>query len=84
VRHAHASSVTIRLARRAEHLVLEVSDDGQGVATERRAGVGLRSMCERAEELGGECRLETAAGGGTRVFACLPLTQNPPDLPEPL
>jgi signal transduction histidine kinase len=51
-----------------------VEDDGTGMARDRTDGVGLRSMHERAAELGGELRIESGAGGrGTRVVATLPL-----------
>jgi signal transduction histidine kinase len=72
VRHSGASCATISIEARGEDLVLEIRDDGRGMADEQ-PGVGLRSMRERAEELGG--RLEVAAGGerGTLVRAVLPL-----------
>ena len=54
-------------------LSLEIEDDGTGLSVERRAGVGLNSMRERAEELGGTCVVETAAMSGTTVRARLPL-----------
>ncbi len=53
-------------------MVLEVSDDGRGLPAERRAGVGLSSMRERAAELGGVCSIEPGPAGGTRVLARLP------------
>jgi signal transduction histidine kinase len=40
-----------------------------------RAGVGLSSMHERAEEIGGSCAFERGVHGGTRVTALLPLRQ---------
>jgi signal transduction histidine kinase len=78
VRHAQARSCVVRLASLDHEQVLEVEirDDGVGVLEVRRpAGIGLRSMRERAEELGGECRIERleAPSGGTRVLARLPL-----------
>ena len=52
-------------------LVLSVADDGQGFDPARRAvrgrRLGLTSMEERAEELGGTLDIESAAGEGTRV-----------------
>ena len=54
-------------------LELEVRDDGVGMPEGRRAGVGLSSMRERAEELGGTCVVEPDPEGGTRVLARLPL-----------
>jgi signal transduction histidine kinase len=73
VRHAHARSCLIRLAIDPTLLSLEIRDDGVGLPRERHAGVGLQSMHERAEELGGMCQIEAEPVGGTRVLAQLPL-----------
>jgi signal transduction histidine kinase len=74
VRHAGAAHCLIRVARRPDAGVveLEVSDDGRGMGAAWREGIGLGSMRERAEELGGTCVVGPAPGGGTRVFARLP------------
>jgi signal transduction histidine kinase len=71
-RHAQARTATVRFAL-AGGLEIEVADDGAGLPLERRAGVGLLSMRERAAELGGELRIEPRPEGGTRVWARLPL-----------
>jgi signal transduction histidine kinase len=73
VRHAQARTCQLRLIL-SNGLEIDVTDDGRGLPAERRRGVGLTSMHERAEELGGSCVVEPAAGGGTRVWARLPLT----------
>ena len=57
----------------ASWLHIAVADDGMGLPAAYRAGVGIQSMRERAEELGGSFSLEAATGGGTRVQARLPL-----------
>jgi signal transduction histidine kinase len=54
-------------------LELEITDDGAGIPGDRVAGVGLSSMRERAEELGGTCKVEPGPQGGTRVLARLSL-----------
>ena len=74
VRHARASncSIRIRLDEEAEALIVEVEDDGRGIREDDRAGVGMSSMRERTEELGGWCTVKSLAGGGTLVRACLP------------
>ena len=76
-RHARAHSCRIHLTLEEDpewsELVLEISDDGVGLPTERRVGIGLSSMRERAEELGGKCIVESPSEGGTRVLACLPV-----------
>jgi signal transduction histidine kinase len=79
IRHAQAGHCTIQFAQigngRANALQIEVVDDGIGLPRELRAGVGLRSMRERAEELGGTLTIESASRGGTRILATLPLVQ---------
>jgi signal transduction histidine kinase len=49
-----------------------VRDDGVGIAEDVSAGVGLLSLRERAEELGGRCEVSCPDGGGTLVRAWLP------------
>jgi signal transduction histidine kinase len=70
--HAHAHTCAVRLAL-TDALEVEIADDGVGLSAERRAGVGLLSMRERAAELGGACAIETLGESGTRVYARLPL-----------
>jgi signal transduction histidine kinase len=76
VRHAQAHTCQVQL-RLAEALCLEIRDDGIGLPADRQAGVGLRSMRERAEELGGTCSIETASANGARVMLRLPLSLLP-------
>ena len=72
-RHSGASSCVLALAVDGRALILRVVDDGRGIADGVPAGVGLASMRERAEELGGSLDVRVAAGGGTEVRATLPL-----------
>ncbi|HYQ85185.1 MAG TPA: CHASE domain-containing protein, partial [Rubrobacter sp.] len=74
VRHARAShcSIRIRLDEDAGALSVEVEDDGRGIRDDDNAGVGMLSMRERTEELGGWCTVQPLAGGGTLVRALLP------------
>jgi signal transduction histidine kinase/sensor domain CHASE-containing protein len=74
VRHARAShcSIRIRLDKEAGALSVEVEDDGRGIRDDDRAGVGMSSMRERTEELGGWCSVKALAEGGTLVRALLP------------
>ncbi|MFI6294504.1 sensor histidine kinase [Nonomuraea sp. NPDC050790] len=72
-RHAAATSVTVALERCQDRLRVRVRDDGRGLPAEPPAGIGLRSMRERAAELGGCCVIRHAEGGGTVVEVDLPL-----------
>ena len=73
-RHAGAGSCRVVLrAPSGGALEIEVSDDGGGISGKREDGMGLVSMRERAEELGGTCEVSTPPGGGTRIVAKLPI-----------
>ncbi|HEY0888951.1 MAG TPA: ATP-binding protein, partial [Nocardioides sp.] len=71
-RHADAARVRLGVERLPDHLEVTVADDGQGLIAGRRTGVGLVSMRERAEELGGSCTVTSGPLGGTVVVATLP------------
>ncbi|MEV5765332.1 GAF domain-containing sensor histidine kinase [Micromonospora sp. NPDC052213] len=73
-RHSGGGSARVRLAISDGTLTVDVRDDGAGLpATPVRVGaVGLRSMAERAEALGGAVRVESPAEGGTVVRGVLP------------
>jgi signal transduction histidine kinase len=74
VRHSGGTEVTLRLRRRPDALELVVRDDGGGVTGARTDGVGIGSMRDRAEEVGGSCTVSSSTqGGGTEVMARLPL-----------
>ncbi|MDQ2903698.1 MAG: histidine kinase [Chloroflexota bacterium] len=72
VRHAHAQTCSIRLELDTM-LSVEICDNGTGFLAEQHAGVGIRSMNERASELGGTCIVESVPTGGTCVLAQLPI-----------
>lgn len=77
VRHSAAASCAVSLRRDPDSLCIEVRDDGIGLAADTTRGVGLSSMRERAEELGGSCTATSASGAGTVIEARLPLTAPP-------
>jgi signal transduction histidine kinase len=72
MRHAQAHSCRVSLSVE-EALQIEVRDDGKGFAQTARAGVGLTSMRERAEELGGVFAIAKDRPGGPQITARLPL-----------
>jgi len=73
VRHAAASTCTVSLGLSGDDLLVEIVDDGRGVAPDAVPGVGSTSMRERAAELGGTLDVTSAPGAGTTVRARLPL-----------
>lgn len=73
VKHAKAHSCAVRIEHDGRQLELTVQDDGQGLPPTPTLGLGMASMRERAEELGGT--LVVAAGprgAGLTVRAVLP------------
>jgi signal transduction histidine kinase len=73
-KHARATQVAVSMEVERGTLRLVVADDGIGFDLERLAepdgsrGWGLLSMTERAEAVGGHCRIETGPGQGTQVI----------------
>lgn len=76
-RHAHATRCTLRLEAGDRALVVTVEDDGRGIAGDAEAGVGMVSLRERADELGGTVEVCCPPGRGTVVRAVLPLGPQP-------
>jgi signal transduction histidine kinase len=73
-RHAHAHKIQIEFKKEQDHLNVQVADDGVGFDTSSELrGFGLRSMTERADNLGGTLRLESSPGTGTKVNVQVPL-----------
>jgi len=74
VRHAHAQNCQLRICLEKQTLQIEITDDGIGLPPTYRTGVGLLSMRERAQELGGTCEVIRTGQRGTRVQVCLPFS----------
>jgi signal transduction histidine kinase len=76
VRHAQARRVEVAMTRDRGGVTLRIADDGQGFDTQApRAGthVGLWSMRERVEQLGGRFEVESAPRQGTKLTMTIPL-----------
>ncbi len=67
VRHSEATHVEVNLRGVDDYLVLRVRDDGVGFDKVGGVGRGLRNLATRAEDLGGECTIDSSAGSGTLV-----------------
>jgi len=76
-KHARASTVGLVWQRSATNWVLHVTDDGVGFdlvkAARRPKSVGLLSMRERAELIGGSLQIQSTPGQGTAVTLLLPI-----------
>lgn len=70
VKHADASTVTIRLAANKGYCELSVHDDGAGIPADsdpRTPGLGLKTMRYRARLIGAQFSIDTSPRRGTRV-----------------
>jgi len=73
-KHADASQCSVRV--HLDHgMIVDVCDNGVGLAEGWRAGVGIVSMRERVAELGGDLVIEPVFPHGTRVAARLPVRE---------
>lgn len=78
-KHARTPSARVTFVNTSEHIRVVVADDGCGFESSQETAIGedgqhfgLRSMRERAAEIGGHLRIESRPGGGTQVIIHLP------------
>jgi signal transduction histidine kinase len=84
IRHANAKHIRVRLALHEGWFEGHIEDDGRGfdpndshlTGTAPR-GLGLLGMKERAAQFGGELKIESQYGGGTRVSIRIPVNLSP-------
>ena len=75
-RHAHASEVRLHVRSEASFLELIIEDNGDAFDSSlAHSGNGLGNMKSRLASIGGECRIDSTPGTGTRVSLRLPLAQ---------
>ena len=84
--HAEAESVQVSLARMGGTVELSITDDGRGFTFDQASrGLGMGGMRERALLVGGDLRIESRPGVGTRVRLRVPIENLdgsvPPDTP---
>src|SRR5215207_6865207 len=81
-RHSGAEHVRVRVCGSEEKLSAEVEDDGQGFdqaqepSSTTHGGMVIRAMRKRANHLGGELKMESEPGKGTKVLFELPLQRD--------
>jgi signal transduction histidine kinase len=77
-KHADAASAMLQVTVGDGRLDVLISDDGRGFdQAAERSGFGLAGMRERVELTGGELKVESMPGSGTKVMASLPLGGEP-------
>ena len=83
-KHSAATRAEVRLVRDRETIYLRIDDQGTGFDPERLdgTGLGLVSMRERVNHLGGRLSIGSAPGDGTRIGVYLPLTIGVESRPE--
>jgi len=74
-RHSASRTASIRLVRGQSGVTLEVNDAGCGMRSDSTPGVGIASMRERAQQLGGSLDI-VSPNGGTTVRAVIPFSQS--------
>ena len=72
-KYARATKATVRVRGLADHMTIEVSDDGVGGA-DPQAGSGLRGLADRLAALDGTITVASPVGGGTTISAEIPTT----------
>jgi signal transduction histidine kinase len=76
LRHAKPTVISVNLRCKPPNLVLEVTDNGSGIADSQaasREGFGFSNMRTRAENIGAQLKLRTTSGGGTTIAVHLPM-----------
>ncbi len=81
LKHSRAHAVRILLRFGEEEARLEISDDGVGFEFDQAqssGGIGMRSMRERVERIGGGLTVDSAPGRGTCVSVVAPIARQDP------
>jgi signal transduction histidine kinase len=76
-KHAHATRADILLEYAGREFIMVISDNGSGFDFEtpgakRRQGLGMMTMRERTQAVGGRFEVNAAPGGGTQVMVRIP------------
>lgn len=85
LKHSQATSVTIQIQQDEGHIILNIADNGIGLPTKKphpaahsaknpllQGGLGLQTMRERAEALGGSLTIASVPQQGTQVAVMIP------------
>ena len=75
MRHARATTISVTLRSDPSNLILEVRDNGSGMAGKAQTseGFGLANMRARVKKLNGSLEIRTTLGHGTRIIVSMPI-----------
>jgi len=80
-KHAGAKAANVMLERRGSLIILIVEDDGKGFDVEdkqnRKKGIGLVGIGERAALIGGKIQIESTPKKGTTIYVRIPVEEKP-------
>jgi signal transduction histidine kinase len=83
-RHSGVKRAEVRLTRELDRVALEIEDRGLGFQEHSHSGLGLVSMRERAEMIGGRIEFLEATGGGALVRITVPVAKEEAHAPARL
>jgi signal transduction histidine kinase len=75
VKHANASHCTVTIKISSAQINVHVADDGGGIGGRIKKGIGMQSMRERAEELGGDFDVRSQSNSGTIITVSIPMKE---------
>ena len=73
IKHAQCKRITLDLKATGRQLLIAYSDDGKGMAPERRGGIGMQNIQERTNLLNGDFQLHNAYPEGYFIHVTIPL-----------
>ena len=73
LKHGRADRLDVELRENGDHLIVRVSDDGDGFDAAAARGTGLANLRDRVAAVGGALQIDTSPGAGTTVIAEFPL-----------
>jgi signal transduction histidine kinase len=78
--HSRSDQIIVQLIETDANVTLTVVDRGRGFdgRSAERSGLGLSSMADRIQNVGGALRIDSSPGAGTTVRACVPRSQLAP------
>jgi signal transduction histidine kinase len=73
IKHSHATQVLVQLRKMNNHILLVVEDNGKGIASNSKNGIGFSNLKSRVQLLDGNIQYESAENEGTTAIVRVPL-----------